>query len=1453
MSWKSTLILVLLAGGAGAWLFLGDEVAPRLGLKPASTEPPPSSAVAALDSLKADDVVAMKVAYPGGETLEVRRADAAAPWKTPGNWPLREAQVRELVETLGNLRTRFHATPAGDDLARFGLTAGQHPLAVTVTLKDGSAHSLQFGEPKAEGGDAFTRPAYVRIGDSPEVLTLGPDVMPVLRRPAESYRRRQLFADVERVRVAGAAPQAPFGAPPSDAPATVTLPGPDTESVSVRGEGPRLLGFDFSPLSAFTLARTGPLPEPGILPRGGEPALPADRLADAWALAAPRPEPADPAKLRSVLAAVAGLWVDRFVTFDPGPLAIALPAALESPLARAAREAIPVHNAMPPDKRMGFADSKRSVTVKRKGADEVTAWFGGVARVGERDEQVTMPSPQPGMPPQTVTRKVPTEYRYARVAGNPQVFVVPADKFDDLFATAAEMTDPRVARFDPDEVREVELRPEGGTPVKLTLKKGNRSASKDEERQDRWLIAAEPNPLPAETSRVTDLLQKLASLQSDDADRRTYPQAPPPAGATIVVTARERRAEGEPDAPDRTFTLAIGRPGADGLLPVSLAGRPRVSMVDDSLGSEPSGRWLGAVLFPETLSAYFSRPALAYRSLKLFDAGGAPLNAVAVAGAFSLTKAADGWRMTAPIDTAADATKSDQLAAALASLRATEFLGDNPTPEQLKTYVLDRPASTVTLGFGPRTYTLELGAPRPGKPELFARLDRGGVFGLPTSTTDQLTTGAVGLLPLAVWATTPDKITAVEVVRTGNAAKDSLTVARDGGGWRLTAPFAASVPAANAQPLAALGKLTAVRYQALSVGNPADFGLDKPYLTVKLTFREQKPGEPAESTVTKTVVVGGPTPDRLDRYARLDTPNAPVFVVGPEFLAAAQTSPLSLPDRALLSLDPATVAKVRVTPAKPENAFTLAKDAAGKWSAEGATYGLDAERIDALTAAAARPPVVRLAAYGDAIKWADFGLDKPANTVVVTTGGEKPATHTLALGNLDPTGARFVRVDGKPAVGVIPADAAEDLAREKFQYADRTLLTFDPATLVALSRTAGKQELELAPAAAVGWDLVKPTKQRADQPLVDELAETLGRLKASRVAAYGKKAEVFKEYGLERPSAAIRLTVGERAEEKTLRVGKPVDAAKPDGDRYAAVDSAAPEAIVGVLPAALAKKLLAPPIAFRDRTLARFVDADKLVLERGDRKVTFAKTGVTWKVTAPVEATAESAELEALVAELGKLRADTWVAEKTKDLKPFGLDRPEAKWTLTYDDKPVLVLLVGKKTADGRAHVATGPGELVGLLDAARTDRVLAEYRARKPWDVDAAQAESVDLAVGGAKFRLEKQGAEWVDPAKPADAIDVRAVNELLGTLGALRVERYAADAGADLKLYGLEKPEATLAVNSPAGRHVLEVGGVVGGSGGKQRYARVADKDRTDVFVLSEADTARLTRDRSVYAPKK
>jgi hypothetical protein len=387
----------------------------------------------------------------------------------------------------------------------------------------------------------------------------------------------------------------------------------------------------------------------------------------------------------------------------------------------------------------------------------------------------------------------------------------------------------------------------------------------------------------------------------------------------------------------------------------------------------------------------------------------------------------------------------------------------------------------------------------------------------------------------------------------------------------------------------------------------------------------------------------------------------------------------------------------------------------------------------------------------------------------------------------------------------------------------------------------------------VGWDVLKPAKHKADKQLMDDLADALGRLRAERVAAFGPKEKVLAEHGLDKPEYTFTLVIGEKAETKVIRIGKPVEADKPEGSRFAVVEGPGDEAVVGVLPAALTQKLVRPAVGFRDHTLARFVDADKAVLERGDRKVTFAKVNGTWKVTDPVQADAEQADLEDFVAKLGQLRADEVVAGKG-DAAKYGLDKPEARWTLSDGGKDVLALVVGKK--DGpRAYATTAGGELVGLLSPEMTAKALGEYRRRKAWDgVDALQVEAVEVAKGGSKFRLEKEGVAWADPAKPKDPIDVRAVNELLGTLAGLRVERYAIDRDADPKLFGLEEPEATITVTQRDGmKRTLQIGGAVGGTNGKQVYARVADPGRTDVFVLSEIDTTRLLRDRAVYAEKK
>jgi len=1474
MNWKSTLLLVILAAAAGAWLWKGDAWVPALAPKTAPVDP------AALAALEADftpaTITRIEIAPAGADSFVFERTEKG--WKQPGDWPLRTVEVNELVELLGTLRTRFQPIPLPDTgsdelqktLEPFGLTTSQKPLAVKVTA-GGKVYALAIGEPALKPGEpAFTRPAFVRVGDANEVLKLGPDVMPVLSRPAEAYRRRQLFSDVERVKIAGApAPVTAPGAPPETAlPATVSLPGSAVEQIRVIAKSPAVFGFAPWPASGnFTLKRTGPTPTPSAADKNTEASVPPDRLADSWAVDAPRRDRPDPAKLQQVLAAVPELWVEDFIPAAQGahteqPFAIAR--LLPVPLEPLAATLVRLHPEVVPDPREELKKQKRSVSVTTKG-ETVTVKLGGVAKVTTREEQVTLPGP-PGAPPRTVPRKVQTLYRYAQIEGNPQLFTVADEKLGDLFAKAGDLIDSRVARFSQDEVQTVTVAQPGKPPLVLTRKKGNPKATKPEEKQDRWFIEQAPNPLLADGARVEEFVARLAGFQGNP-DSDLYSADPkargldPAACVTVTVVAREKRPDGEPEAPAREYALRIGTPDlAAGKLPVQLAGWPRITLISDRLGGAPAAGWLTEKLFPERLEPVFKREPVAYRSRKLFDTADAKLAAVTVDGprgfALKQEKSADGrevWKLAAPVASDADTQNAAALAAQVSGLEATEFIAAGTNPVE---YGLDKPKFTAALAFNDgRTYKLEVGGPRPGKPEVFARLDGGAVFALPVATTDALAAGALKLLPLQVWNVPLDKLTGVEITRF-DAPAESFALAKDGTNWKLTGPFTAPVAFLDAQPtVSALASLPATNYEAISAPDDlAKYGFDKPFARVKLAYTEK--GDATERPAAKTVLIGGVAPNGQDHYAKLDDPTAPVFVVAAGYLSAVRTAPLALLDRNLLSLDPTKIAKVQIAGDKPDAAVTLTKGEKGVWKADGASFTVDAVAAGQAVSTFAPLPVERLADYGDAVKWADYGLEKPEHTITVVLGTDPPVTHTVQLGKSAPFGGRFVRVNGGKAVGILAAPAVRVLARSKLDFADRSLLTFKSEELVGLARTKGKDELELAPGAGDGWNVEKPAKQKADKLLVEDLADSLSHLRAEKVAAFGKKDEVLKQYGLEPPEAAVTLTIGEKAERKVLRLGRPVDAAKPDGDRYVTVEAPGPDATVGVLPGALANKLLAPPVSFRDRTVAKFVDADKLVLERGARKVTFAKVNGTWKVTSPLAADAEQGALDDLVAELAKLRASDWVAEKPApaELKTFGLEKPELTWTVSNGDRDVLVLRVGKATKDGGVYATASASGMVAVLGQPQATKVLGEYRVRKPWTLDAFQAEAVEIARGDKAFALVKNGTGWVDPSAPAATIDPRAVTELLGALTALQADSYAVDANGELKLFGLEKPEVTITVTLKDGnKRVLAIGGVVGGTNDKQRYARVVDPARADVFVLSAADTDRFTRDRVTYVQKK
>ena len=129
----------------------------------------------------------------------------------------------------------------------------------------------------------------------------------------------------------------------------------------------------------------------------------------------------------------------------------------------------------------------------------------------------------------------------------------------------------------------------------------------------------------------------------------------------------------------------------------------------------------------------------------------------------------------------------------------------------------------------------------------------------------------------------------------------------------------------------------------------------------------------------------------------------------------------------------------------------------------------------------------------------------------------------------------------------------------------------DEEKLSAITRKKGKEEFELT-LSGINWELTKPVKQKADAETLQNLAGDLGRLRAVRVAAFDPK-DLEKPFGLKDPAAVFTFKLGD-TETKTLRIGSPVDAAKPDGDRYALADGPGPRT-VGVLPGSLIQHLLA--------------------------------------------------------------------------------------------------------------------------------------------------------------------------------------------------------------------------------------------------------------------------------------
>jgi hypothetical protein len=520
-----------------------------------------------------------------------------------------------------------------------------------------------------------------------------------------------------------------------------------------------------------------------------------------------------------------------------------------------------------------------------------------------------------------------------------------------------------------------------------------------------------------------------------------------------------------------------------------------------------------------------------------------------------------------------------------------------------------------------------------------------------------------------------------------------------------------------------------------------------------------------------------------------------------------------------------------------------------------------------LLAAAPRTPgdLLPAALLGQGSVARAFGLEKPAATVVVTVEekvkGEKTPkkrTHTIQLGRHDRTGKKlYAKADDWPRINEVDDSLADlVLGRKPVDYRGKRLFDFAADDLqrisVTRSQPAGKAggggRLKglaggLAGAAVAGthhpgrltlervkgeWRLTAPVQVEADAERVRQLAERLGKLEVVQYVADKAGADELKKYGLVKPALRVELEFSDKKKPpRTLLIG---NERRGQPGRYAKLENA-PE--IFALADDVCQDLERDALVYRPAELWKLKSNDPIVKlqidKAGQAPYSLTLKDNDWQVSGPFTVTAPRDEINQLTAALASPRAKSYKAHSATNLKPFGLDKPEVKLTLTTKGGVSHGLLLGAPADGGRyAKLANGPAVFVAGADLVKAaDHSALDFLDRRLLKFDAGAVTQLDRrSAGGDVLELAKKEDAW-HLVKPSDQpADEQKVPDLLRKLGDLTASRIVAYPAKDLKKFGLEKPTAVLTMKLTADekprQHVVELGGLADQSAG-DRYALV------------------------------
>jgi hypothetical protein len=363
-------------------------------------------------------------------------------------------------------------------------------------------------------------------------------------------------------------------------------------------------------------------------------------------------------------------------------------------------------------------------------------------------------------------------------------------------------------------------------------------------------------------------------------------------------------------------------------------------------------------------------------------------------------------------------------------------------------------------------------------------------------------------------------------------------------------------------------------------------------------------------------------------------------------------------------------------------------------------------------------------------------------------------------------------------------EPASDKKQEKV-FADVQSDKIDQVTVKAISgeqTTVQKQ--------ASGWQVTQPAAAAADEAEISGITSSLAALEVQRVI--DEQAPDLKQYGLDPARVDVSFKAGGKDHRLLLGQKTPTGA-----DMYARL---ADKPRVFLVSSYLEATFNKSPFDLRDKTILK-VDRDKvdrLEIELPDRRISFAKQGAEWRITAPIEARADFAAIEGILGRLNASPMKSITAPDVKDpkqLKEYGLDVPSATVRVVSGSAQA-GLALGKTAGDAVVYAKDLSRPMVFTVESALADELKKpadDFRIKDLFDARSFNTSRIEVTRQGQTVAFERDKDTWKQVAPAAKPADAAKVDALLTALTNARATGFEAKATAT----GLDAPELTVAVD--------------------------------------------------------